>query len=464
MMFPTADAGVSQINKKENKMIFIKQKIEKMAKNQDREALISILNKKKYKKHWNKAIIELINLMSEDEIENYLLGLSEVDLEEILSCMVGIEDNKLIKPLSSVYKKSNMFSKEKIISILNTINNKNSIFAIIGFIVLEEISERNKIIDEIHKNKNSKISLLLKEISKDNIHPNTKEGILILMKEKYLIPSTNKHYIDTVNCVLDNTKEGEVDTFLKSLNSKDLDLICQKSDHKYIVKLKDQYKEIDALVKDLESSNESKQNDAADKLSTFGTFAIPILIRALQAGNKDLSMRASIILSKIGNSSVEPLTEVFKSSHDYVKENALRALAEIGNPDSVPLFLDSISDDFYARMGLENVGKPAIPYLVDILNSNEIFSDKLKHACDIVKRIDEKAYNFDNLVEKLYRILGSSSDSTKRQNICDILGHIGGPRALEVLNWVVDTDYDGIVCSWAKMNIELMKSRTMDSQ
>ncbi len=102
----------------------------------------------------------------------------------------------------------------------------------------------------------------------------------------------------------------------------------------------------------------------------------PFLKQLLQDTDEDAELRSAVALAlgRIGGKEVFPLLseELHRTDNQILRNYILQAFGILGDTDAIPLLMaalkDTDNDIFYsAAESLGKIGKPALPYLIDLL-------------------------------------------------------------------------------------------------
>jgi HEAT repeat protein len=129
---------------------------------------------------------------------------------------------------------------------------------------------------------------------------------------------------------------------------------------------------IPALIKRLNFSSA-----AAEALSKIGEPAMPALLEAIKDPNDNVRMRAAKALGGMGPKAKQAIPALIKALDDSfgrVRDAAADALGDIGSEEAVPVLIEALKErDMFevnrAAIALAKIGKPAIPALLDALDS-----------------------------------------------------------------------------------------------
>src|SRR5262249_57143042 len=100
-------------------------------------------------------------------------------------------------------------------------------------------------------------------------------------------------------------------------------------------------KPVEALIKDLESTDDNARQAAAAALAELGPKAepaVPALLNALKSKNEFLRLNATLALGKVGKGAVAKVADALQDKDDDVRYYAIWALGLIGPgaKDAVP--------------------------------------------------------------------------------------------------------------------------------
>lgn len=137
------------------------------------------------------------------------------------------------------------------------------------------------------------------------------------------------------------------------------------------------------LIRNLENTNPDIQKEAYNSITKIGKPAIPLLIKLLE--NKDPSLQeygAGLLGSIKDNDSLPVLIQHLSSPNFKHKYVLCWALGEIGDANAIEPLIDiypNSKEDTqkYILRALVKIGKPALPYLLKNLESNDLSLQKL---------------------------------------------------------------------------------------
>lgn len=164
---------------------------------------------------------------------------------------------------------------------------------------------------------------------------------------------------------------------------------------------------VEAQVQDLYSDDPSVQRTAVEQLADMGEEAVIPLINVFYSGENGPSIWAAVALCQIGEPSVYPLIEELSNDDEVVRGWAINTLACIGEPAILPLLgeleMNDITRDS-AILALVKIGRPVIPYLKEMLNSDS--EGERMTAAAIIQSI----YLTEQLQQETLNLTGNISD------------------------------------------------------
>jgi len=194
-----------------------------------------------------------------------------------------------------------------------------------------------------------------------------------------------------------------------------------------------------------------------DAIVQLGSNAVPALMEALCDNNPKIRSAACTALGQIGdNTAVPKLIKCLNDNAIYVRIAACTALGQIGDPSAVPALiacLDQQDVSEAAANALVQIGKPAVPALIETLTNpservriaactalGQIRDASAAHAliaCLDKRDISKVAANAlvqigKPAVPALIEALKSENDFVRRA-ACIALGQIGDPAAVSEL-------------------------------
>ncbi len=207
----------------------------------------------------------------------------------------------------------------------------------------------------------------------------------------------------------------------------------------------------DALIRSLNDPNDKVRRKTCDAFGIMGDpRAVPYLNGMLNDNDRHVRRRAANALISIGDErSIPPLIEALKDSESKVRLRAAIALGKFGDETAI-MPLNRLKHDY------GDVSKAAIDALNSIHNRGNKVDTSVKienlildlssdnkdicnDAADDLVKIGEPA------VKSLIQCLDEDYKHTnqygqQKRKVCDILGIIGDPRAVEPLNRMLKED------------------------
>ena len=236
------------------------------------------------------------------------------------------------------------------------------------------------------------------------------------------------------------------------------------------------YREIEIPIRDFKDSSSSVRNSAVQSIVKVGKPAVPSMINCLNNPDSIVRRKACDALGLIGDpSAVEPLNKMLKDSDRHVRRRAANALISVGDESSIQPLIEALKDTeskvrLRAAEALGNFGNETAIMPLNRLKNDP--NDKVsKAAVSAINNIHSRGNKVDISVKIENLILDLASDNKDVRNdaikglvkigepavepliqslkegykhadqygkykrgICDVLGQIGDPRAIEPLN------------------------------
>jgi HEAT repeat protein len=250
---------------------------------------------------------------------------------------------------------------------------------------------------------------------------------------------------------------------------------------------------IPSLISALEGKRNNVREAAAE---TLGRIKDPAstepLVQLLKDDDLGVRMAAGNALAKIGKSAVPSLIMALTDSRNDVKKIAAETLGKIKDIESIGPLIQLLKDDdsgirLTAERSLQELGKPAVPFLIEALenDNNNIRNGaatvlgRLKdtEAIDHLCRLLKSKHRSDRIssIEALEKIASSTStkpiietlkdkDRDVRRKSVRALGVIGDARALMFLVDIMKKDKDFRQYACEAIGEIFKKSITKDSK
>ena len=200
------------------------------------------------------------------------------------------------------------------------------------------------------------------------------------------------------------------------------------------------------LLKQLDDKDREISNSASDHLKQFGAEVVPHLIKALKSSDSRIRSNAARTLGEVGpgaKDAVPDLIQALQDSDENVGHAAIDALERMKlEPDvAIPIFINLLkSKDYYlshtASDNLVEIGKEAIPHLIDVLKSDSPNARTI--AAVALGKIQPKA---TEAVPALSEAL-KDEDWDVRMRSADALGEIGA-EAKAAIPFLINAMGDG---------------------
>lgn len=131
------------------------------------------------------------------------------------------------------------------------------------------------------------------------------------------------------------------------------------------------------LIRMFGENNWSVRQDAFDALSQYDETIIPILEEHLTSSSEDYVYWSVKLLGRLGYKAKQSLYDVLKSTDDELKFIIASALGESGDMKILNMLVKCFSEDSYLHSkrssdSLIQIGKPAIPVIVEALKSQKV--------------------------------------------------------------------------------------------
>jgi HEAT repeat protein len=180
------------------------------------------------------------------------------------------------------------------------------------------------------------------------------------------------------------------------------------------------------------SGDKHEWERAVDSLVAIGEPAIPQLVDALQQDDDEVLRRCIIAaLGRIGHSSAFPaLVAMIDDEDSLIQQEAVWAVGQMGE-EALPVLFDAFQRDegnigWMAGNSLVDIGKPAVPGLLDLLSNPQ--AETRKRAADMLWFIH--ANRRSDIQEDLIRFLSESQNKDAQEQVVHVLTQIATPEAL----------------------------------
>ena len=144
-----------------------------------------------------------------------------------------------------------------------------------------------------------------------------------------------------------------------------------------------------AIARHIERTARGETRRTAERfLIRYGSRAVPALIRACSDGRPEVRFSVGWVLGLIGdNRAFDVLAKLADDPDDRVQYDAQWALGHLGDMRALPLLIEKAKQDRTggAWYGLTLVGPPAVPYLEEMLRSED--EGLVAGALDLLARI-----------------------------------------------------------------------------
>lgn len=150
----------------------------------------------------------------------------------------------------------------------------------------------------------------------------------------------------------------------------------------------------DQALQDLNSPDADLRRQASERLIEAGSASVAPLIDLLQNGNSSVRKEAALILGAIGDTrAVKPLVNSLKDNNSDVRWAAIWSLVQIGSA-AVAELIQSFDNggpgaDAGAEIALSKIGAPAVPQLVEALESEN--TNIRRHCARLLGRIGDSS-------------------------------------------------------------------------
>lgn len=191
-------------------------------------------------------------------------------------------------------------------------------------------------------------------------------------------------------------------------------------------------KDIEKLIKNLESEDWSIVQEATDKLASLGKVAVPSLLEALKEASVGLKGQIIFLLGRIGDREGTPtLLEILrKDENAYIRTNAAEALGKIKDERAIDFISSALFDDDgrvreRSAWALGEIGDTrGVGDLLNRITYEKEENVKLAIINAFAKIKDPRA------TPTLITELKTQSDQLYKNELVISLGEIADPRAL----------------------------------